>query len=73
MKRSPSAASPGAYVAALAGWQRGCVEDGRAVGCAATRFDEVIKWNNLDAGDRRPDHCMQQRKRPEYDVRSLSI
>jgi hypothetical protein len=47
MKRSPPAASPDAYVAALTGWQRGCVEEVRAVVCAATRFDEVIKWGNL--------------------------
>ena len=47
MKRSPPAAIPDAYVAALAGWQRGCVEELRAAVCAATRFDEVIKWGNL--------------------------
>lgn len=47
MKRSAPASSPDAYVAALSGWQRGCVEELRATVCAATRFDEVIKWGNL--------------------------
>lgn len=47
MKRSPPAASPDAYVAALAGWQRRCVGELRATVRAATRFDEVIKWGNL--------------------------
>jgi hypothetical protein len=47
MKRSPPAASPDAYVAAVAGWQRGCVEELRAMIRAAARFDEVIKWGNL--------------------------
>ena len=47
MKRSPPAASPDAYFAALAGWQRGCVEELRATVSAAARFDEVIRWGNL--------------------------
>ena len=47
MKRSTPASSPDAYVAALSGWQRGCVQELRATVCAATRFDEVIKWGNL--------------------------
>lgn len=47
MKRSAPASSPDAYVAALSGWQRGCVAELRAAVCAATRLDEVIKWGNL--------------------------
>ena len=47
MKRSAPASSPDAYVAALSGWQRGCVEELRAATCAATRLDENIKWGNL--------------------------
>lgn len=47
MKRSVPAESPDAYVAALTGWRRACVEELRtAVRCAA-RLDEVIKWRNL--------------------------
>ena len=47
MKRSAPASSPDAYVAALSGWRRGCVEELRAAACAATRLDENIKWGNL--------------------------
>ena len=47
MKRSAPASSPDAYVAALSGWRRGCVEELRAATCAATRLDENIKWGNL--------------------------
>ena len=47
MKRSAPASSPDAYVAALSGWRRGCVEELRAAACAATPLDENIKWGNL--------------------------
>jgi hypothetical protein len=47
MKRSVPAASPDAYVAALTGWQRTCVEELRAAVRAAAHLDEVIKWGNL--------------------------
>jgi hypothetical protein len=47
MKRSPPAASPDAYVAALRGWQRACVETLRAAVQAGAAFHEIIKWGNL--------------------------
>lgn len=47
MKRSAPASSPDAYVAALSGWQRGCVEELRATVRAARGLNEVIKWGNL--------------------------
>ncbi|MDQ6636075.1 MAG: DUF1801 domain-containing protein [Gemmatimonadota bacterium] len=47
MKRSVTAASPDAYVAALAGWRRACVEELPATIRGAARLDEVIKWGNL--------------------------
>ena len=47
MKRSAPAASPEAYVAALTGWRRACVEQLRASIRGAARLDEVIKWGNL--------------------------
>ena len=47
MKRSPPAANPAAYVAALVGWRRACVEELRATVRGAARLDEVIKWGNL--------------------------
>jgi hypothetical protein len=47
MKRSATAASPDAYVAALTGWRRACVEQLRAAIRGAARLDEVIKWGNL--------------------------
>lgn len=47
MKRSPPAASPDAYVTALDGWRRACVEEWRAAIHGAARLDEVIKWGNL--------------------------
>jgi hypothetical protein len=47
VKRSIPAANPDAYVAALTGWQRACVEELRAAVRAAARLDEVIKWGNL--------------------------
>ena len=47
MKRTVPAADPDAYVAALTGWQRACVEALRTAVRAAARLDEVIKWGNL--------------------------
>jgi hypothetical protein len=47
MKRSVPAASPDAYVAALTGWRRACVEQLRASIRGAARLDEVLKWGNL--------------------------
>ena len=52
MKKMPPAPSPDAYVAALTGWRRECVESLRAAVRGATvrgapRLDEVIKWGHL--------------------------
>lgn len=47
MKKSPPAANPDAYVAALSGWRRACVETLRAAVRAAAPLTEQIKWGNL--------------------------
>jgi hypothetical protein len=47
MKKVVPAASPDAYVAALKGWQRACVETLRASVRASKGLEEVIKWGNL--------------------------
>ena len=47
MKRSPPAASPEAYVAALTGWRRARVEELRAAVRAAAPLAEQIKWGHL--------------------------
>jgi hypothetical protein len=47
MKKSAPAASPDAYVATLAGWQRACVEGLRATVVDSARLDEVVKWGHL--------------------------
>ncbi len=47
MKKSAPAASPDAYVAALEGWQRRCVESLRATVRASAALDEVVKWGHL--------------------------
>src|SRR5688572_9049843 len=47
MKKSVPAASPDAYVEALEGWRRDCVEELRESIRAAAKLDEVIKWRNL--------------------------
>jgi hypothetical protein len=47
MKRSAPAANPDAYVAALTGWRRACVEELRATVRGAGRLDEVVKWGHL--------------------------
>lgn len=47
MKKATPAASPDAYVAALDGWRRACVESLRASVRGASALDEVIKWGHL--------------------------
>lgn len=47
MKKSIPAANPDAYVAALSGWRRECVEGLRAAVGEASGLDEVIKWGHL--------------------------
>ena len=47
MQRVKPAAHPDAYVAALDGWQRACVETLRAVVRDSAALEEVIKWGHL--------------------------
>lgn len=47
MKKSPPAASPDAYVAALKGWRRDLVESLRKAVRAAAPLEEVVKWGHL--------------------------
>lgn len=47
MQKSTPAPSPGAYVAALDGWRRACVERLRATVRAAATLEEVVKWRHL--------------------------
>ena len=47
MKKSIPAASPGAYVDSLCGWQRVTVQELRDVVVASAKLDEVIKWGHL--------------------------
>ena len=47
MKKTRPAASPDAYVSALRGWRRECVEALRTTVLAAATLEEVIKWRNL--------------------------
>jgi hypothetical protein len=47
MKKSVPAANPDAYVAALDGWRRECVELLRKSVLAAATLEEVIKWGHL--------------------------
>ena len=47
MKKSIPAASPDAYVTALAGWQRATVEALRKNVLSCGGVDEVIKWGHL--------------------------
>ena len=47
MRKSTPAASPDAYVAALDGWRRACVEELRAAVRTVRGLREVIKWGNL--------------------------
>ncbi len=47
MKKSAPAASPDAYVAALDGWRRACVEELRATVRGESALEERIKWGHL--------------------------
>jgi hypothetical protein len=47
MDKLPVAASPDAYVEALSGWRRSCVEMLRAEVRAQGELQEVIKWGHL--------------------------
>jgi len=47
MKPAIPAANPDAYVAALRGWQRACVEDLRAAARSSSKCDEQVKWGHL--------------------------
>jgi hypothetical protein len=47
MQKSTPAANPDAYVAALSGWQRACVESLRKAVRSARALDEVVKWGHL--------------------------
>ncbi len=47
MKKSPLAANPGDYVAALSGWQCDIVQTLRATVVATSPLEEVIKWGHL--------------------------
>lgn len=47
VKKSPPAESPDAYVAALDGWRRACVEALRAGTRKAVALEEVVKWGHL--------------------------
>lgn len=47
MQRVTPAASPDDYVAALEGWQRGCVETLRAVVRRTALLEERVKWGHL--------------------------
>ena len=47
MKKIAPAASPDAYVVALSGWRRECVESLRAAVRAVSALEEVLKWGHL--------------------------
>ncbi|NUO76855.1 MAG: DUF1801 domain-containing protein [Lysobacter sp.] len=47
MQKTPPAANPDAYVAALDGWRRDLVKQLRAGVLAAAKLDEKIKWGHL--------------------------
>lgn len=47
MKKIVPAANPDAYVTALDGWRRDCVESLRKAVKAATKAEEIIKWGHL--------------------------
>ena len=47
MRKAKPAASPAAYVEALSGWRRSCVDRLRAAVRKAHPFDEVVKWGHL--------------------------
>ena len=47
MQKVKAPASPDAYVAALTGWRRTCVEELRLTVRAAPPLAEVVKWGHL--------------------------
>ncbi|KQZ60117.1 MULTISPECIES: DUF1801 domain-containing protein [unclassified Lysobacter] len=47
MLKTPPAANPDAYVAALDGWRRDLVEHLRASVLGAAKLEEVVKWGHL--------------------------
>ena len=47
MKKIAPAASPDAYVVALSGWRRECVESLRAAVRGVSALEEVVKWGHL--------------------------
>ncbi len=47
MRKSVPAADPDAYVLALDGWRRACVETLRAAVRKAAGLEEAIKWGHL--------------------------
>jgi hypothetical protein len=47
MKKAVPAANPDAYVAALGGWRRECVESLRAAVRSVSPLEEVVKWGHL--------------------------
>ena len=47
MQKTPPAANPDAYVAALDGWRRDLVERLRAAAQSAAKLDERVKWGHL--------------------------
>ena len=46
IKKTPSAASPDAYVAAFDGWRRKAIEALHSAVRAAAKLEEVIKWGH---------------------------
>src|SRR5688500_7789089 len=47
MKKMTAAATPEAYMAALAGWRKECVMALRQAVKAAAKLEEVVKWGHL--------------------------
>jgi hypothetical protein len=47
MRKATPAANPDAYVAALDGWHRTCVETLRTTVRASADLEEVVKWGHL--------------------------
>ena len=47
MRKQAAAADPDAYLAALTGWQRACVEKLRAAVRKTPGLQETIKWSHL--------------------------
>lgn len=47
MRKSLTAPDPDAYVLALTGWRRACVETLRAAVRKAAELEETVKWGHL--------------------------